>query len=142
MDLLNKVASAAEGVTGVKVDEGEDMKQTMKEKAMEEVMEDKLRKVAGDKVAENSMAQTAIEKVADMTSQKVPDSWVASGAGAMAAEESEKQGGPGMGQLAGMAGMASSVMGGGGSTDEKPAEGGGMAGLANMAGGLLGGDQK
>lgn len=50
MDLLNKVAGAAEGVTGVKVDEGEDMKQTMKEKAMEEVMEDKLSKVAGDKV--------------------------------------------------------------------------------------------
>lgn len=50
MDLLNKVAGAAEGVTGVKVDEGEDMKQTMKEKAMEEVMEDKLKSVAGDKV--------------------------------------------------------------------------------------------
>lgn len=94
-------------------------------------------------VADSSMAKSAIEKVADMTSTKVPDSWVASGAGAMAAEESEKQGGPGMGQLAGMAGMASSVMGSGGSTEEKPAEGGdGMAGLANMAGGLLGGDKK
>lgn len=50
MDLLNQVANAAEGVTGVKVDEGEDMKQTMKEHAMEEVMEDKLKKVAGEKV--------------------------------------------------------------------------------------------
>ena len=92
-------------------------------------------------MAESSMAKTAIEKVADMTSDKVPDSWVASGATAMAAQESEKQGGPGMGQLAGMAGMASSVMGGG-SSEEKPAEGGGMAGLASMAGGLMGGDKK
>jgi hypothetical protein len=50
MDLLNQVANAAEGVTGVKVDEGEDMKKTMKEKAMEEIMTDKLTKVAGEKV--------------------------------------------------------------------------------------------
>lgn len=48
--MLNKVAGAAEGLTGVKVDEGEDMKQTMKEKTMEEVMEDKLRTYGGEGV--------------------------------------------------------------------------------------------
>lgn len=93
-------------------------------------------------IASNEMAQTAIEKVADMTSDKVPDSWVASGAGAMAAEESEKQGGPGMAQLAGMAGAASSLVGGGASEEKPAAEAGGMGALADMAGGLLGGDKK
>lgn len=95
-------------------------------------------------MADNAMAKTMMEKVADMTSDKVPDSWVASGATAMAAEKSEESGGPGMGQLAGMAGMATNLMGGEKKAEEPaaaeaaPAEAGGLGQLAGMAGQFMG----
>lgn len=85
--LLNKVAGAA----GVKADPGESIEQTMKEKAVEEALEDKVESIAGKKVAQNDQVQKGIEMAADAIGDKVPTSMLA--AGAMGSMDSDDKGG-------------------------------------------------
>lgn len=64
-------------------DPGESLEQTMKEKAVEEMIEDKVESLAGKKVASSKQVQDGARQIADAVSDKVPTSMLASGMAGM-----------------------------------------------------------
>ncbi|PXF49715.1 hypothetical protein BWQ96_00367 [Gracilariopsis chorda] len=112
-------------------DPGEGLEQTMKEKAVEELIQDKVEDIAGEKVAHSEHVENIAEKIADAIGDKVPTSML--GASAMAGMKSDdkKEG------ASSLMDQASSLLGGSDKKEET------TSGLMEQASSLLGGkDEK
>lgn len=130
MDKFTEMVQSAVGG-----DPEESVEQTMKEKAVEEIIKDKIEGVAGEKVAESKVVDGIIEKVADAVADKVPASMLA--AGALQSTEN----GEGMleqAQSMGVGGLVQNALGGDSTLDNKDSDKDGAMDLLKQAQGFLG----